>query len=111
MGGCTLNFFSPMFAIVRLDYRELYHHEWERGNEANLHFQIINGSLVIISFFTMRFGVVEGHTTMTCPHRVATEYGVVPAPRRNKHNSLDYVFERQLRPRIPKVIFLSTFRD
>ncbi|KAL3518067.1 hypothetical protein ACH5RR_020656 [Cinchona calisaya] len=46
---------------------------------------------------------LPGHTTMTCPHRVATEYGVVPAPRRNTHNSLDYVFERQLRPQIPKM--------
>ncbi|CAI9106960.1 OLC1v1006212C1 [Oldenlandia corymbosa var. corymbosa] len=46
---------------------------------------------------------MPGHTTMTCPHRVATEFGVVPAPRRNTHNSLDYVFERQLRPRIPKM--------
>lgn len=46
---------------------------------------------------------MPGHTTMTCPHRVATEYGVVPAPRRNTHSSLDYVFHRQLRPRIPKM--------
>ncbi|KAL7247314.1 hypothetical protein ACSBR2_002266 [Camellia fascicularis] len=44
-----------------------------------------------------------GHTTMTCPHRIATEYGVIPAPHRHTHNSLDYVFERQLRPNIPAI--------
>lgn len=49
---------------------------------------------------------MKGHTTMTCPHRVATEFGVVPAPPRNAHNSLEFVFERQLRPRIPKVSLL-----
>ncbi|KAG2673156.1 hypothetical protein I3760_13G076700 [Carya illinoinensis] len=43
---------------------------------------------------------MPGHTTMTCPHRVATEHGVIPAPRRNTRNSLEYVFERQLRPDI-----------
>lgn len=46
---------------------------------------------------------MPGHTTMTCPHRVATEFGVVPAPPRNAHNSLEFVFERQLRPHIPKI--------
>lgn len=49
---------------------------------------------------------IKGHTTITCPHRVATEFGVVPAPPRNVHNSLEFVFERQLRPRIPKVSLL-----
>lgn len=48
--------------------------------------------------------VMAGHTTMTCPHRVATEHGVIPA-RKNKRNSLDYVFERQLRTGIPTVSF------
>ncbi|KAJ7964174.1 damaged DNA binding 2 [Quillaja saponaria] len=43
---------------------------------------------------------MPGHTTMTCPHRVATEYGVIPAPHRNASNPLEYVFERQLRPSI-----------
>ncbi|GAV89905.1 WD40 domain-containing protein, partial [Cephalotus follicularis] len=42
-----------------------------------------------------------GHTTMACPHRVATEHGVVPAPHRKTLNPLQFVFERQLRPRIP----------
>ncbi|KAA8549401.1 hypothetical protein F0562_001126 [Nyssa sinensis] len=46
---------------------------------------------------------MPGHTTMNCPHRVATEHGVIPAPRRNTHNSLDYVFGRQLRPNIPTI--------
>ncbi|XXG66429.1 hypothetical protein AAC387_Pa05g3910 [Persea americana] len=45
---------------------------------------------------------MTGHTTMTCPHRVATEHGVVPA-RKNSRNSLDYVFERQLRTGIPTI--------
>lgn len=45
----------------------------------------------------------EGHTTMTCPHRVAIEHGVTPAPHRNTHNTLEYVFERELRPRMPLV--------
>lgn len=44
-----------------------------------------------------------GHTTMTCPHRVATEYGVIPAPHRNTRNPLEYVFERQLKPGIPTI--------
>ncbi|XP_062172253.1 protein DAMAGED DNA-BINDING 2 [Alnus glutinosa] len=43
---------------------------------------------------------MPGHTTVTCPHRVATEHGVIPAPRRNTSNPLEYVFERQLRPGI-----------
>ncbi|KAJ9146795.1 hypothetical protein P3X46_029021 [Hevea brasiliensis] len=46
---------------------------------------------------------MPGHTTMTCPHRVATEYGVIPAPLRNTHNPLEYVFQRQLRPSIPPI--------
>ncbi|XP_057512577.1 protein DAMAGED DNA-BINDING 2-like isoform X2 [Actinidia eriantha] len=46
---------------------------------------------------------MPGHTTMTCPHRIATEHGVIPAPHRTTHNSLDYVFERQLRPSIAKI--------
>ncbi|KAH7838162.1 hypothetical protein Vadar_022771 [Vaccinium darrowii] len=46
---------------------------------------------------------MPGHTTMNCPHRVATEHGVIPAPHRNAHNSLEYVFERQLRPKVSKI--------
>lgn len=53
-------------------------------------------------FFCVDFGN-EGHTTMTCPHKVATEHGVVQAPNRNTRSSLDYVFRRQLRPDIPAV--------
>ncbi|CAM8982505.1 unnamed protein product [Rhodiola kirilowii] len=40
---------------------------------------------------------IPGHTTLTCPHRIATEHGVVPACRRNTNKALTYVFERQLR--------------
>ncbi|KAI3461648.1 hypothetical protein Pfo_018311 [Paulownia fortunei] len=46
---------------------------------------------------------MPGHTTMTCPHRVATEYGVAPAPFKSTHSSLEYVFERQLRCRISAI--------
>ncbi|KAI0502136.1 hypothetical protein KFK09_017083 [Dendrobium nobile] len=45
---------------------------------------------------------MPGHTTMSCPHRVALEHGVVPALRKNKQTQLDYVFERQLMSQIPK---------
>ncbi|TKY56462.1 DAMAGED DNA-BINDING 2 [Spatholobus suberectus] len=44
-----------------------------------------------------------GHTTLTCPHRVTTEHGVVPAPRRKTCKPLEYVFERQLRPAMPSI--------
>eukprot|EP00249_Psilotum_nudum_P011683 c23318_g1_i1 orf=119-1795(+) len=37
-----------------------------------------------------------GHTTATCPHRVAMEYGVAPAPRRQSLGMIDFVHERQL---------------
>lgn len=40
---------------------------------------------------------------MTCPHKVASEHGVVPAPHRNTQNPAEYVFERQLVPRIRQV--------
>ncbi|XP_060203212.1 protein DAMAGED DNA-BINDING 2 isoform X2 [Lycium barbarum] len=46
---------------------------------------------------------VPRHTTVTCPHRVATEYGTVPAPRKNTTNSLEFVFQRQLQPRVPPI--------
>ncbi|KAL6577124.1 DNA damage-binding protein 2 [Orobanche minor] len=42
---------------------------------------------------------MPGHTTMACPHRVATEYGVAPAPHKSTHSSVEYVFERQIRCR------------
>lgn len=44
---------------------------------------------------------------MTCPHRVATEFGVSPAPLKTSHSSLKYLFERQLRSRVPAVMSLS----
>ncbi|CAI0392966.1 unnamed protein product [Linum tenue] len=46
---------------------------------------------------------MPGHTTMSCPHRVATEHGVIPAPLRSTHSPLEYVFQRQLRPKIPPI--------
>ncbi|CAA2968485.1 DAMAGED DNA-BINDING 2 [Olea europaea subsp. europaea] len=46
---------------------------------------------------------MPGHTTISCPHRATTEYGVIPAPRKGTHNSLEYVFARQLRPHIPAI--------
>ncbi|XP_077222381.1 damaged DNA binding 2 [Tasmannia lanceolata] len=44
-----------------------------------------------------------GHTTFTCPHRIATEHGVIPASRRSTRTPLDYVFERQLRANVPTI--------
>ncbi|KAH6814522.1 damaged DNA binding 2 [Perilla frutescens var. frutescens] len=44
---------------------------------------------------------MPGHTTMNCPHRVATEFGVSPAPFKSSHSSLEYVFERQIKCRLP----------
>ncbi|GMG98331.1 hypothetical protein Nepgr_000171 [Nepenthes gracilis] len=46
---------------------------------------------------------MPGHTTMTCPHRVATEHGVLPASPRNARHSVNFVFERQLRPNVPAI--------
>ncbi|KAM0004642.1 putative transcription factor WD40-like family [Helianthus debilis subsp. tardiflorus] len=46
---------------------------------------------------------LPGHTTVNCPHRVAMEFGVIPASRKRTHNSLDYVFERQLRRGVPSI--------
>ncbi|WMV46040.1 hypothetical protein MTR67_039425 [Solanum verrucosum] len=46
---------------------------------------------------------MPGHTTVTCPHRVATEYGMVPAPHKNTTNPLEFVFQRQLHPRLPPI--------
>ncbi|KAJ8749711.1 hypothetical protein K2173_012262 [Erythroxylum novogranatense] len=43
---------------------------------------------------------MPGHTTMTCPHRVASEHGVIPAPMKNTQNYLEYFFLRQIRPNI-----------
>lgn len=46
---------------------------------------------------------MPGHTTMTCPHRVSMEHGVIPAPRRKNQSPLDFVFERQIRKTVPKI--------
>ncbi|KAK3160311.1 hypothetical protein QOZ80_1BG0057820 [Eleusine coracana subsp. coracana] len=46
---------------------------------------------------------MPGHTTLTCPHRVAMEHGVIPAPRRNTNTSLDYVFQSQVKGKISMV--------
>ncbi|PWZ11548.1 DNA damage-binding protein 2 [Zea mays] len=43
------------------------------------------------------------HTTLTCPHRVTMEHGVIPAPKRNANTSLDYVFQSQVKGKIPMV--------
>ncbi|KAI3906601.1 hypothetical protein MKW98_009509 [Papaver atlanticum] len=45
---------------------------------------------------------MPGHTTMNCPHKVATENGVAPL-RGSTSSSLDYVFGRQIRSNIPKI--------
>lgn len=60
-------------------------------------------NLKLITCFAMWVLGIQGHTTMTCPHRVATEHGVIPAANRNTRSSLDYVFRRQLQPDIPAV--------
>lgn len=57
----------------------------------------------------MVYQPIEGHTTMTCPHRVATEFGVIPASHKNTRNALLYVFERQFKPHIPPVSPFSAF--
>ncbi|WOL16542.1 protein DAMAGED DNA-BINDING 2 [Canna indica] len=46
---------------------------------------------------------MPGHTTMSCPHRIAMEHGVIPAPVRNTNTALDYIFNRQLKAKIPKI--------
>ncbi|KAL4587751.1 hypothetical protein LXL04_000625 [Taraxacum kok-saghyz] len=46
---------------------------------------------------------LPGHTTVDCPHRAAMEFGVIPASRKRTNNSLDYVFERQVRHRVPSI--------
>ncbi|KAG6482286.1 DNA damage-binding protein 2-like [Zingiber officinale] len=46
---------------------------------------------------------MPGHTTMFCPHRVAMEHGVIPAPEKNTKTSLDYIFKRQINDKIPKI--------
>ncbi|MCO5570673.1 hypothetical protein L7F22_024400 [Adiantum nelumboides] len=45
-----------------------------------------------------------GHTTATCPHRIASEHGVTPAPRRQSLGMIDFVHERQIRSQISKMM-------
>ncbi|KAJ4782465.1 DNA damage-binding protein 2 [Rhynchospora pubera] len=45
-----------------------------------------------------------GHTTMTCPHRVTMEHGVIPAQKRNTRTSLDYLFQRELKAKLPCMV-------
>uniref|UniRef100_A0A0D9UWL2 DNA damage-binding protein 2 n=1 Tax=Leersia perrieri TaxID=77586 RepID=A0A0D9UWL2_9ORYZ len=47
--------------------------------------------------------ILDCHTTLTCPHRVAMEHGVIPASKRNTSTSLDYVFQSQVKGKVPKV--------
>ncbi|XP_002979996.2 DNA damage-binding protein 2 [Selaginella moellendorffii] len=49
-----------------------------------------------------------GHTTATCPHRLASEHGVTPGIRKTSVGVADFIYERQLgrhrsmvRPRLP----------
>ncbi|KAG7538345.1 WD40-repeat-containing domain superfamily [Arabidopsis suecica] len=46
---------------------------------------------------------MPGHTTMSCPHRVVTDHGILPTSHRNTKNPIDFVFKRQLQPRIPPI--------
>uniref|UniRef100_A0A1J3IUR7 UV-damaged DNA-binding protein 2 n=1 Tax=Noccaea caerulescens TaxID=107243 RepID=A0A1J3IUR7_NOCCA len=46
---------------------------------------------------------MPGHTTMSCPHRVVTGHGTLPTSHRNTKNPIDFVFKRQLQPRIPPI--------
>ncbi|KAF6153594.1 hypothetical protein GIB67_027461 [Kingdonia uniflora] len=46
---------------------------------------------------------MPGHTTLTCPHRVSSEHGVIPAARRKSLSTMDFVFERQIRSNSPKI--------
>ncbi|KAF3333661.1 protein DAMAGED DNA-BINDING 2 [Carex littledalei] len=45
-----------------------------------------------------------GHTTMTCPHRVTMEHGVIPAQKTNTKTSIDYVFQRELKAKLPYMV-------
>jgi len=77
--------------------------------QMNLGIQVHNGSLdendtnAVFSFTNTMFSSGTGHTTLTCPHRVAMEHGVIPAPRRNTNTSLDYVFQSQVKGKISMV--------
>ncbi|XP_024012133.1 protein DAMAGED DNA-BINDING 2 isoform X2 [Eutrema salsugineum] len=46
---------------------------------------------------------MPGHTTMSCPHRVVTDHGILPTSHRNTKNPIDFVFKRQLQSRIPPI--------
>jgi len=82
----------------------------------NLGIQVHNGSLdendtnAVFSVTNTMFSSWTGHTTLTCPHRVAMEHGVIPAPRRNTNTSLDYVFQSQVKGKISMVRSLIWLR-
>jgi len=59
--------------------------------------------MLIYSMFSLSTASLEGHTTMSCPHRVVTDHGILPTSHRNTKNPIDFVFKRQLQPRIPPV--------
>lgn len=66
--------------------------------------------LILIGVFVAYvFSTLKGHTTMSCPHRVTTEHGVMPAPHKNTQNPVEFIFERQLRPRITSVSIVFAF--
>ncbi|CAN8253233.1 unnamed protein product [Cochlearia groenlandica] len=46
---------------------------------------------------------LPGHTTMSCPHRVAIDQGILKNSHRNTKNHIDFVFKRQIHPRIPPI--------
>lgn len=41
---------------------------------------------------------------MTCPHRVTMEHGVIPAQKRSTKTPLDYVFQRELKAKLPCMV-------
>ncbi|KAJ3693722.1 hypothetical protein LUZ60_009202 [Juncus effusus] len=47
---------------------------------------------------------MPGHTTMTCPHRVAMEHGVIPSVKRSTKTSLDFIFQRELKAKAPSLM-------
>jgi hypothetical protein len=54
-----------------------------------------------LNFFDL---MSEGHTTMTCAHRVTMEHGVIPAQKRSTKTPLYYVFQRELQAKLPYMV-------
>ncbi|KAJ4827157.1 hypothetical protein Tsubulata_025835, partial [Turnera subulata] len=69
--------------------------------KANIDGKEASEGLCVFSLGADRVQGEGGHTTITWPHRVCTEYGVIAAPHKNTHKRMDFVFQHQLRPRIP----------